>query len=138
MPAILSTCLAISSKPDDHRKADAEEAALRVAQAAGEESLQPVVEELLRALEDVGANGRALGATGLVAGYCKTASGSKRDALQEHVDGLMTVSLRWFCSLCLRCGWRLCLLTCRACVSSAAIDENFFYYRHFGNGLRAE
>ena len=64
-----------------------------MAQAAGEESLQPLVEELLRALEDSGAAGRALGAAGLVAGYCKTVSGPKRDALQEHVDSLMAVSV---------------------------------------------
>lgn len=102
LAAILSTCLAISSQPDDHRAPAAEESALRVSQAAGDENLQPLVEELLRALEDAGASGRALGAAGLVAGYCKTANGAKREALQEHVDALLTVSCRtvmhvWAC-----------------------------------------
>ncbi|KIY92858.1 Translational activator GCN1 [Monoraphidium neglectum] len=89
LPAILSTCLAIASKPNDHRAPAAEEAALRVAQAAGEEGLPSLVEELGRALED--ASGRAPGAAALVAGYCRAATGDRREGLQGHVDGLMTV-----------------------------------------------
>jgi len=58
-------------------------------QAAGEEALPMLTEELLRALEDVG--GRAPGAASLVAGYCRAAGGDKREALQDHVDALMTV-----------------------------------------------
>ena len=89
-----------------------------MAQAAGEESLQPLVEELLRALEDSGASGRALGAAGLVAGYCKTASGPKREALQEHVDSLMAVSIpQAFARL-------RSLYVLRACLPClAAVDE---------------
>lgn len=48
-----------------------------------------LVDELLRALEDVGS--RASGAAGLVAAYCRTAGGDRKEALQEHVDALMTV-----------------------------------------------
>ncbi|GBF89654.1 hypothetical protein Rsub_02372, partial [Raphidocelis subcapitata] len=94
LPAILSTCLNIASTRDDHRAAAAEEAALRVAQAAGEEGLPALVDELLRALED--ASGRARGAAGLVAGYCRAAGGERREALQDHADALMTALISLF------------------------------------------
>ena len=60
-----------------------------IPQASGEEGLPQLVEELLRALEDVG--GRALGAAALEAGFARAAGGDRREALQEHVDPLMTV-----------------------------------------------
>lgn len=51
-----------------------------------------LAEELLRALEDAAPGGRAAGAAGLIAGYCRGAGGERRGALQEHVDSIMTVS----------------------------------------------
>lgn len=59
-------------------------------QAAGDDSLGTLVEELLRSLEDV--SGRAAGAAGLIAGFARGAGSDRREALQDHVDALMTVS----------------------------------------------
>lgn len=64
----------------------------QTSQAAGEEGLPSLAEELLRALEDAAPGGRAAGAAGLIAGYCRGAGGERRGALQEHVDSIMTVS----------------------------------------------
>jgi hypothetical protein len=57
-------------------------------QAAGDEGLSLLAEELLRSLEDPA---RAPGAASLIAGFCRGAGGDRREALQEHVDALMTV-----------------------------------------------
>lgn len=57
-------------------------------QAAGDEGLPLLAEELLRSLEDPT---RAPGASALVAGFCRGVGGDRREALQEHVDALMTV-----------------------------------------------
>jgi hypothetical protein len=65
-----------------------------------------LVDELLRALEDAG--GRARGAAGLVAGYCRAAGGERREALQEHADALLTVGgVAWGggCLVCGGVGW---------------------------------
>jgi hypothetical protein len=113
IPAIMSTCLSLSSghapasaaasrrtsideagngaalpaaEQYDPREEAAAEAVLAVALAADEDSLHCLVTELLKALEDVG--GRALGAARLLAAYAK----ATRQDLQPHVDELMTVS----------------------------------------------
>lgn len=58
------------------------------AQAAGEDAMPLVAEDLLRSLEDPA---RAPGAAALIAGFCRGAGGERREALQEHADSLMTV-----------------------------------------------
>lgn len=114
IPAIMTTCLALSSghvpsaaasrrasvdgvdhssngnhagvdQGGDPREAAAAEAALAVALAADEDSLHVLVAELLKGLEDVA--GRALGAAQLLAAYAR----ASRQDLQPHVDELLTV-----------------------------------------------